>query len=1091
MLELIIFGIIVGCVFIFLLFAGCCYLIKSMSANLFLVKFNNLLDKDEFIDKKTIYNLNKRYAFAYRLFNIFHNDNIDEFISTYQNLEKEIDKHNEQFVKDEKDRYFNLFSNIDNKSLDEQQKTVCVRNQNATLVIAGAGTGKTLTICGKVKYLLSKGIKANELLLISFTNKACDELSERLTKISNTNIKAQTFHKFALNVIDEKLKIADENYAYRVVGEIFRELVNSDFEFQYMFLEEFADEYAKYLKEQSEQEKHNDEIKELLDKNSELKFLKDLEHIDIGDTLTTFNKEKVKSHYERTIANVLYLLGIKYEYESFYQTDLEIDKKHKWLKTYKPDFYLPEFNIYIEHFANPNWFQDKEERAKYKRQMRDKIKAHKKYKTNLICSHSSYGEDLIKKLLENLKKYNINVNVDIQEILNNIEQLKEIDFIHNKIKNFQTFIKLFKNNNYTADKFIKFKEENGERSHFIKMVEKIYWLYQKHLKENNMLDFEDIINVANHKLSRYKSHQNKYKYVIVDEYQDVSKNKVELLNNLIRIYDCRLLCVGDDWQSIYRFAGSDTNLFTSFEKYINFSELLKIETTYRNSQELINASSYFIQQNNSQIKKQLTSNKHIEKPILIDYLESFEFKTIVNLSEQDKKNIKKCSKLKLLKDDARIKKLIKFLDFTVSKNYKEILILGRNNFDIEIFEALPYAMPDLFKKDKSNYDTNVLEYKSLKLTCMTIHKSKGLEADAVVLWNIREGVRGLPDTKGDDEDLGQVLTQPDGMKYAEDRRLFYVALTRTKNEVLIIALNGHLSSFVNELINNQSQYIATNRALCQKCGAKMIFHKDYNFYGCSNYRLTGCDYKIQNAKDFLYTQDLPTPVCQSKYVSINKTLKDKSIKELSKQTNISKPITEENKSIIEDFLNGSDYFNLSAKYLLYVKDIKEILTRYGVIDAYGNITKEYSKKYKPKKEDTFICGWLTESIYNEWLAKGLIAKKYKEQNQEKYKQEKEHLAKLKKKVFTNKEIEITHPDIDGIWKIKILPVHYVVRPKGNPNMFGIQEMERVRVCEANIKENTIAEDTPLAQAILHKFEGEEYSYNIGNETITGKIVKVY
>lgn len=1082
MLELIIFGIIVSCVFMFFVFAGVCYLIKTMSANLFLVKFNNLLDKNEFIDKKTTYGLRKQYAFTYKLFNLFHNDIIDEFMLTYQNLEKEIDKHNEKFVKEEKDRYFNLFSNIDNKSLDEQQKTVCVRNQNATRVIAGAGTGKTLTICGKVKYLLSKGIKANELLLISFTNKVCDELSERLTKISNTNIKAQTFHKFALNVINEKLKIADENYANRIISEIFKDLVNNDFEFQCMFLKEFDDEYVKYLKEQGEQEKHNVEIKELLDRDSELKFLKDLEHIDIGDLRTTFKGNKVKSHYERTIANVLYLLGIKYEYESFYQTDLEIDKKHEWLKTYKPDFYLPEFNIYIEHFANPNWFQDKEERAKYKRQMRDKIKAHKKYKTNLICSYSRYGDDLIQKLLENLKKYNINVNIDIQEIQNKIEQLKEIDFIHNKIKNFQTFIKLFKNNNYKIDKFLSL-----DRTNFIKMVEKIYLLYQKHLKENNMLDFEDIINKANRKLSRYKRHQNKYKYVIVDEYQDVSKNKVDLLNNLIRIYDCRLLCVGDDWQSIYRFAGSDTNLFTSFEKYINFSETLKIETTYRNSQELINASSYFIQQNNSQIKKQLISNKHIEKPILIDYLESSEFKTIVNLSEQDKKNIKKSPKLKLIADDARIKELIKFLDFTISKNYKEILILGRNNFDIEIFEALPYAMPDLFKKDKSNYDTNVLEYKSLKITCMTIHKSKGLEADAVVLWNIREGVRGLPDTKGDDEDLGQVLTQPDGMKYAEDRRLFYVALTRTKNEVLIIALNGHLSSFVNELISKQSQYIATNKPTCQKCGAEMIFHKDYNFYGCSNYRLTGCDYKIQNAKDFLYTQDLPTPVYQSKYVSINKTLKDKSIKELSKQTNISKPITEENKSIIEDFLNGSDYFNLSAKYLLYIKDIKEILTRYGVIDAYGNITKEYSKKYKPKKEDTFICGWLTENMYNEWLSKGLIAKKYKE----KYKQEREHLKDLKKKVFTNKEIEITHPDIEGIWKIKILPVHYVVRSKGNPNIFGIQEMERVRVCEANIKENTIAEDTPLAQAILHKFEGEEYSYNIGNETITGKIVKVY
>lgn len=229
MLELIIFGIIVGCVFIFLIFAGGCYLIKSMSANLFLVRFNSLLNKDEFIDKKTIYNLHKRYAFAYRLFNIFHNDNINEFIATYENLENEINKYNEKFVKEEKNKYLDLFSNIDNKSLDEQQKTVCVRNQNATLVVAGAGTGKTLTICGKVKYLLNKGINANELLLISFTNKACDELSERLTKISNTNIKAQTFHKFALNVINEKLKIADENYANRIISEIFKDLVNNDF----------------------------------------------------------------------------------------------------------------------------------------------------------------------------------------------------------------------------------------------------------------------------------------------------------------------------------------------------------------------------------------------------------------------------------------------------------------------------------------------------------------------------------------------------------------------------------------------------------------------------------------------------------------------------------------------------------------------------------------------------------------------------------------------------------------------------------------------------------------------------------------------
>ena len=425
------------------------------------------------------------------------------------------------------------------------------------------------------------------------------------------------------------------------------------------------------------------------------------------------------------------------------------------------------------------------------------------------------------------------------------------------------------------------------------------------------------------------------------------------------------------------------------------------------------------------------------------------------MAEEDKKNIKKSPKLKLLKDDVRIKKLIVFLDFAVGKNYKEILILGRNNFDIEIFEALPYAMPDLFVKNKSNYDTNVLEYKGLNLTCITIHKSKGLEADAVVLWNLREGVRGLPDTKGDEEELKQVLTQPDAMAFAEDRRLFYVALTRTKNEVFIIALNGHLSSFVYELVMEQDQHIATNKPICQKCGAEMIFFKDYDFYGCSNYRLTGCDYRIQKAKDFLYNQELPVPIYKPK-----------------------------------ENLSGLSYRSLSAKYLLYIKDIKDILKKHNVIDNNENITAEYNQKTKPTKEDVdsdFICGFPEQNMYDEWLSKGLIAQK----NKEKYIQEKEKINELKKKVYINKYFEITHPDIEGVWKIKILPVHYVVRNKESYNRFDVPEKERVRVCEANIEENTIAEDTPLAQAILHKFEGEEYSYCIENETIKGKIIKVY
>ena len=242
-----------------------------------------------------------------------------------------------------------------------------------------------------------------------------------------------------------------------------------------------------------------------------------------------------------------------------------------------------------------------------------------------------------------------------------------------------TFINLFKTNNFNIDYFFKIKKDKN----IIRIIIDIYLLYDEELKSTNSLDFNDMIKVAIEK--KKKKSIKSMKYIIIDEYQDTSYVRYLLIKAIKEKTKAKLLCVGDDYQSIYRFTGCNLEMFIRFKKYFKHSKILKINNTYRNSQELINIAGFFIQKNKKQIYKVLKSNKHIDKPIKIMYGNDLN---------------------KLLKK--------------VKEN--NILILGRNNFDI----------------DKYNYNSD----KSIRY--MTIHKSKGLEEDAVIIINLKDDILGIP-----------------------------------------------------------------------------------------------------------------------------------------------------------------------------------------------------------------------------------------------------------------------------------------------------------------------------------------------------------
>lgn len=298
-----------------------------------------------------------------------------------------------------------------------------------------------------------------------------------------------------------------------------------------------------------------------------------------------------------------------------------------------------------------------------------------------------------------------------------------------------TFIKLSKSNNYNVNDIFKiYKRSFFNEKYIIKIILDIYIIYERELESVKKIDFDDMIIKA---IDKVKDSNLKYKYIIIDEFQDTSQVRFDLINEIIKYTDSSLFVVGDDWQSIYRFSGCNLELFINFDKYVDNPKYHTLEYTYRNSNELIYVSSNFIMKNKLQLKKNIKSIKNLRKPIKILF------------------NYKLDDVIKIINGD--------------------YLILGRNNYDI-----------------------NNLNYSNK----LTIHRSKGLECDNVILVNSDN----IPCKTQNEAVLRHVLNNYDYLVYEEERRLFYVALTRTKGYIYIM-VNKNTSPFVKELIRDYKDYI--------------------------------------------------------------------------------------------------------------------------------------------------------------------------------------------------------------------------------------------------------------------------------------------
>lgn len=733
---------------------------------------------------------------------------------------------NEHFIKNQLKAYAQYFDTVLAYPLDKQQREAVVSLEDNVLVISSAGSGKTMTTVGKVRYLIDvHHVPAEKILLITFTRKAAESLSDRL---GEKNLKCRTFHKLALDIIGEvtgeKPTITPQDFSVQVYHKLLDE--NPDFKAA------IADYIIRSRYTMQDRFKYSSMQEYMMDRQKYgiQAFFKDM------DGRPVF----CKSDEESKICDFLGSRGIKFRYEEKYEVNT-VDAEYR---QYCPDFSIyidgPEGQlkrVYLEHFAVnehgrcPSFFTTEDE-FNYKQGITWKRQLHELNGTVLLETSSAgfhrgdVFQNLGKQLLELGTVFNKTTQQNVARELQRQEE--------NILGMLTAFNFLLKSRDRTLNNVRRQAGLSPDAVTINDIVAPFVEAYSRMEEEKNEIDFTDAIIRATDLCNN--GHRPDYDYILVDEFQDISMDRYRFLQALRRESPLtKLFCVGDDWQSIYRFAGSDMALFKKFEKFFGFTKKCLMETTYRFGEPAIANSSKFILANPEQAVKNVRSFRDDAE-----------------------------TKLDFLSTDGRdgVVETVKYLADQIPAD-KEILLLGRYGFDINIFKNTDLTVHD-------GKDSTYVTYGSRKMSFMTVHQSKGLECDYIILLNCNGGTIGFPSQISDSPVLKYVLSEPDAYAFSEERRVFYVGITRAKKHTWVLYDMNNPSPFVKEFVNTLEPKVKPNAGipeseLCPKCrcGRIKVIKKGvavngnpYTTFACSNEKY-GCDYFDNKFVNLNSTQRTP------------------------------------------------------------------------------------------------------------------------------------------------------------------------------------------------------------------------------------------
>lgn len=748
----------------------------------------------------------------------------------FGNNRAEIENRNKAFVNSELREFEQFFKQVEKTPLTEEQAKAAVVMEDRNLLIAAAGSGKTSSVVGKIGYALKRDlVMPEEILVLAFNNHAARELEERISErladiLCDNTIKVKTFHALGLEIIAnvEGVKpsvpdfVSDSSGSGRTfIGELITELQTKDPDFgrEWIFFNTYYFQSAAdptTFKDARDWEKY---VKETGD------------YANGQNGYRTLKGELVKSQGEQAIANWLFMQGIPYEYERAY----EYNTANQEYRQYHPDFYFPEIDTYLEHYAldqygnPPAAFGEK-----YRQSMEWKRALHTEKGTDII--ETTFSEFLSGTLFAKLES----------ELTRRGAQLKPLspNDIHKHIKGWLdriwaelpglilTFIKHAKSNQVSAGTLTSRANSHRQKvraKSFVNIVCRLIAEYEKKLAAAGALDFEDMIIKA----SQYADSgrfQHPWRLILVDEFQDISRARANLLTGLLKhAPQCKLFAVGDDWQSIYRFAGSDIGIFTNFSGHFGKTETNFLTQTFRSNQGIATVAANFIQENSAQVRKFVFAVDQTMQDVI----------SVVRVEKRDHvpAQIRAC--LEEIAASAR-----------ESQTRRDVFLLGRYNH-----------------QHPTNLKAWQEEFKEwLTLEFRTVHSSKGLQADYVILLGLQGGKLGFPSLIADDPLLELVMPEPEAYPHAEERRLFYVALTRARHHVYMLVSKYLPSCFAEELEktydidgtlsypdmspNRESDHPRERCPECKKGWLRQILGKYGPFFGCTEYPACGYTRKV-------------------------------------------------------------------------------------------------------------------------------------------------------------------------------------------------------------------------------------------------------
>lgn len=811
----------------------------------------------------------KGYVSKKRTEELYENNKL---LIDYSSIENLVENHNNNFMKEEVKKYPDVFKTGE-YDLNEEQKLAVVADVDNCLVIAGAGCGKTSMIVAKVNYLVHKGINPGKILVLSYTKKTVEDLNKKLG-ILKTNVNAKTFHSLGLSILGKSDKCYNDNIN---VGYILKKILNTEsqkdstsenkiiIENKNKSFEKIKELFLKFIAEHMENE---NDISNPIDGAIEKHTIKDYEEQNFStlqaeikyfeNQNTSVKGESVKSLADVKIANFLFLNDIKYEYAND-------DKKYGpdfIIKSGEKELGLEHFSVTIDEHGNKHAAWCSEEDV-YLQQMEEKISTFKDnfiYTTQDMLRNNTLLDELQEKLANNgiiLKP----ISEDrIKECLSKLFEMQKYKKLIDRV---ERAINLYKSQNKFKD-ILSWKQavlnsatktKHIDIYNLFNIIEKVHEIYEETLEKNKSIDFNDMIALA---IDNIRANQNlnkcRYDYILIDEYQDITNMRYEFIKTLKEINNAKVMAVGDDWQSIYGFSGSDISLFTEFPAFFKQPEVLYIKQTYRNSQQLLNITKEFIEENPFQKPKELKS-----------YSGDDEYPIKAVLYHQDKKNtetVQGCENIS--------KALMIALDDILAKKKEEetVCIIGRYNINKPNMYPIKKEANDEIYYEEISYEIGEktekvyqIVYRGEHFNYSTIHKAKGLEWDYTVFLDglfDENTPNSFPCALPDDDVVAPLLYRTDTYQYSEERRMLYVALTRCKKlcywlisekQPTIFYTDKKMIGKIKVINDTLEEYCKkTGQQLCPLCHNGILSSKDKSkkdWISCSN-KNCSCSVNIHN-----------------------------------------------------------------------------------------------------------------------------------------------------------------------------------------------------------------------------------------------------